>query len=173
MVSSIFLLIIACLSTITVSSPIVDEEDYSNLGSLCPERNIGSKTRAQKQYFVHNHKEVTFFEAWRLCQAVGHQLAMITSEEDSALIEQAIAKSSNTKGPWFIAGTDLGNEGQFVWIPTGMPVGFLTGFLNYSSGQPDNFQGNEHCLEIGRWGGVAWNDIPCDLKQRYICEYVS
>ncbi|XP_058463979.1 clotting factor G beta subunit-like [Malaya genurostris] len=145
----------------------------SNFGSLCPDGNPISKIKAKKQYFVHNNKEVTFLEAWRLCQAVGHQLATITSEEDSALIEQAIAKSSNKKGPWYIAGTDLGNEGQFVWISTNKPVGYLTGYFNYSPGQPDNAGGNENCLEIGRWGGVVWNDVPCDWKQRYICEYVG
>ncbi|XP_055621206.1 elastase-1-like [Toxorhynchites rutilus septentrionalis] len=129
--------------------------------------------KLKKQYYVHNNKEVTFLEAWRLCQNVGHRLATITSEEDSLLLEQAIAKSTNTKGPWYIGGTDLGNEGHFVWISTNKPIGYLSGYFNYSPGQPDNAGNNENCLEIGRWGGVVWNDVPCEWRQRYICEYVS
>lgn len=164
-------LVISCLLNISSSSPIVDEDDYSSFGSLCADNQQPAKLK--KRYFVHNNKEVTFLEAWRLCQSIGHRLATITSEEDSQLLEQAIAKSSNPKGPWFIGGTDLGNEGHFVWISTNKPIGYLTGYFNYSPGQPDNTDGNEDCLEIGRWGGVVWNDIHCDWRQRYICEHVS
>ncbi|XP_055533977.1 plasma kallikrein-like isoform X2 [Wyeomyia smithii] len=149
------------------------ENSNSSFGCNCLDERPYGKRSMKKQYFVHNSQEVTFLQAWRLCQNVGHQLATITSEEDSRLIEQAIAKSSNTKGPWFIAGTDLGNEGHFVWISTNRPVGYLTGYLNYSPGQPDNAGGNGNCLEIGRWGGVVWNDVPCEWKQRYICEYIT
>ncbi|XP_065090154.1 elastase-1-like [Ochlerotatus camptorhynchus] len=149
----------------------IQNNSDSSFGSLCVDNRQPAKLK--KQYFVHNNKEVTFLAAWRLCQSVGHRLATITSEEDSQLIEQAIAKSSNTKGPWFIGGTDLGNEGHFIWIATNKPIGYLTGYFNYSPGQPDNAGGNEHCLEIGRWGGVFWNDVPCEWTQRYICEHVS
>ncbi|KXJ79394.1 hypothetical protein RP20_CCG001195 [Aedes albopictus] len=149
----------------------IKENSDSSFGSPCLD--IRSPTKLKKQYFVHNNIEVTFLEAWRKCQTIGHRLATITSEEDSQLIEQAIAKSGNTKGPWYIGGTDLGNEGHFVWISTNKPIGYMTGYFNYSPGQPDNAGGNENCLEIGRWGGVVWNDVPCEWRQRYICEYVS
>ncbi|XP_062543869.1 clotting factor G beta subunit-like [Armigeres subalbatus] len=149
----------------------IKENSVSSFGSPCLDSR--PQTNFKKQYFVHNNKEVTFLEAWRQCQSVGHRLATITSEEDSRLLEQAIAKSTNTKGPWYIGGTDLGNEGHFIWISTNKPIGYISGYFNYSPGQPDNAGGNEHCLEIGRWGGVVWNDVPCEWRQRYICEYVS
>ncbi|KFB38258.1 galactose-specific C-type lectin, putative [Anopheles sinensis] len=101
------------------------------------------------------------------------KLATITSVADSQLIEAAIQRSSNTKGPWWIGGTDLGLEGTFVWISTNNLVGSPGGYFNFSPTQPDNKGGNEHCLEIGRWGGVAWNDVPCELSQRFICEFQS
>ncbi|XP_049540596.1 chymotrypsin-C-like [Anopheles darlingi] len=126
-----------------------------------------------KRYVVHNNKPVTFFEAWRLCQHLGHGLATITSKADSELIAAAINTSSSTTGPWWIGGTDLGNEGIFTWISTNKLVGHGTGYLDFSHHQPDNHSGKEHCLEIGRWGGVAWNDAPCEFKQNYICEYIS
>ncbi|XP_058833353.1 clotting factor G beta subunit-like [Topomyia yanbarensis] len=150
----------------------IKENSDSNLDLSCPETKSAASTTTKKQYFVHNNKEVTFLEAWRLCQNTGHQLATITSEEDSQLIAHAISKSGNKKGPWYTAGTDLGNEGQFVWISTNKPVGYQTGYLNFRPDQPNDAWGNEDCLEIGRWGGVEWNDIPCDWKQRYICESV-
>ncbi|XP_052861644.1 chymotrypsin-C-like [Anopheles cruzii] len=133
----------------------------------------GSQSELPKRYIVQNSRNVTFLEAWRLCQGVGHRLATITSKDDSRLIGEAIKASSNPNGPWWIGGTDLGSEGTFVWISTNQPVGYGTGYLDYSAAQPDNAGGNENCLEIGRWGGVVWNDIPCDWKLRYICEHVG
>ncbi|XP_050097498.1 chymotrypsin-C-like isoform X2 [Anopheles aquasalis] len=126
-----------------------------------------------KRYVVHNNRPVTFFEAWRNCQHLGHGLATITSKADSDLIAAAINTSSSTTGPWWIGGTDLGYEGIFTWITTNQLVGYGTGYLNFSPHQPDNYDDNEHCLEIGRWGGVAWNDAVCDTKQKFICEYFA
>ncbi|XP_021698853.1 chymotrypsinogen B [Aedes aegypti] len=147
----------------------IEENSVSSFGSPC----LHQPTIFMKQYSVHNNIHVTFMEAWRLCQAIGQRLATITSEEDSRLVEEAIAKSTNTNGPWYIGGTDWGNEGHFVWISTNTPVGHETGYINFSSGQPDNYRENEHCLEVGRWGGVKWNDVHCHARSRYICETVS
>ncbi|XP_052860567.1 perlucin-like [Anopheles cruzii] len=134
---------------------------------------VGAPTNAEvsKRYYVFNSRGVTFFEAWRLCQSVGHRLATITNQNDTRSVEEAVQASSNSKGPWWIAGTDLGNEGVFVWISTNQPVGFRTGYSDYAPNQPDNAGGNENCLEIGREGALSWNDAPCDAKHRYICEH--
>uniref|UniRef100_A0A903VTQ3 C-type lectin domain-containing protein n=2 Tax=Aedes aegypti TaxID=7159 RepID=A0A903VTQ3_AEDAE len=166
----ISLLCVICFMLVTnLCSPIVDEDDSSSFGSPC----LQPPMKFKKRYFVHNYNHLTFLEAWRQCHAIGHRLATITSEEDSQLLQETIVNSTNTKGPWYIGGTDLGNEGHFIWISTNTPVGHKTGYFNFSPGQPDNAGANEHCLEIGRWGGVEWNDVHCHAKSRYICESVS
>ncbi|EJY57930.1 AAEL017265-PA [Aedes aegypti] len=165
----LLLFVVCCMLATHFCSPIIEEDDFSSFASPC----LQPPTNFKKRYFVHNNIHVTFLEAWRQCQAIGLRLATITSEEDSKLMQETIANSTNTKGPWYIGGTDLGNEGHFVWISTNKPVGHMTGYFNYSPGQPDNAGGSENCLEIGRWGGVVWNDVPCDAKLRYICESVT
>uniref|UniRef100_A0AAG5D1E6 C-type lectin domain-containing protein n=1 Tax=Anopheles atroparvus TaxID=41427 RepID=A0AAG5D1E6_ANOAO len=125
----------------------------------------------RKSYIVINEHARSFLEAWRFCMAQGMKLATISSANDSQLITAAINRSNNPKGPWWIGGTDLGMEGSFVWIATNTLVGRPFGYFDFSPGQPDNAGGNEHCLEIGRWGGVAWNDAACDRPQRFICEF--
>uniref|UniRef100_A0A1Q3FC54 Putative galactose-specific c-type lectin n=1 Tax=Culex tarsalis TaxID=7177 RepID=A0A1Q3FC54_CULTA len=126
----------------------------------------------QKSYRVYNNVGVTFMEAWRRCQWNGLRLATVSSHADSKLLEAAIGATANHTGPWWIAGTDQGSEGNFIWISTNIPVGFITGYEDFYPGQPDNAGGAEDCMEIGRWGGVHWNDAPCGWKQRYICEQV-
>lgn len=110
-------------------------------------------------------------EAWRRCQWNGLRLATVSSEADSKLLKTTIG--INKSGPWWIAGTDQGSKGNFIWISTNIPVGYANGYENYYPDQPDNAGGVEDCLEIGRWGGVQWNDAPCAWKQRYICEQVK
>ncbi|XP_058129745.1 perlucin-like [Anopheles coustani] len=159
--SQLLYIFILCLQILQATRTIAQESNRLNSS------NNGA---SGKSYVVINEHPRSFFGAWRFCMVLGMKLATITSVEDSKLIDAAIQRSSNTKGPWWIAGTDLGLEGFFVWISTNKLVGHPTGYLNYSPGQPDNAGGNEHCLEIGRWGGVAWNDAQCEWSQRFICE---
>lgn len=123
----------------------------------------------KKVYKVHNEQYVTFFEAWRLCQGYGQKLATVRSRADSDLLEDAIDELLWRFGPWWIAGTDLGNEGHFVWITTNDPISEQE-FINFSPGNPDNGLGIEHCLEVGLFGGVMWSDVNCALRRRFICE---
>ncbi|XP_052860834.1 perlucin-like [Anopheles cruzii] len=149
------------------ASPTSIDEKYPVTRGGCDPQNGTSK-----RYYVYNNRGVTFFEAWRLCQSVGLRLATITSPDDSRLIAEATQASSNPKGPWWVSGTDHGNKGIFVWISTNQPVGYGNGYFDFDVGQPDNAGGIEDCMEIARGEGVRWNDIRCELKQRYICENV-
>ena len=40
---------------------------------------------------------------------------------------------------------------------------------NTATGQPDNKDANEHCVQIKFMSG-KWNDAACDRKKRAICE---
>lgn len=65
----------------------------------------------------------------------------------------------------WISATDLGEEGKFVWLSTGVPVTYS----NFMKNQPDNYQNMEHCVEINEKG--EWNDKPCNSQLYFICEY--
>ena len=41
-------------------------------------------------------------------------------------------------------------------------------FTNWQNNRPDNHNDNEDCGEFGR--GRPWNDLPCDNKQKFVCE---
>ncbi|KAL9703548.1 hypothetical protein quinque_007066 [Culex quinquefasciatus] len=128
-----------------------------------------------QRYFVYNDEELTFFEAWHKCRAHGLRLASVHSALDDAKLKVALAqKDINQRGPWWIAGTDLGKSGSFVWITDDKRIDGRTGYTNFAPGEPNNASGNEHCLEVGGGPkGTLWNDCACDLKKRYICELDS
>uniref|UniRef100_A0A3P9LRF9 C-type lectin domain-containing protein n=1 Tax=Oryzias latipes TaxID=8090 RepID=A0A3P9LRF9_ORYLA len=46
-------------------------------------------------------------------------------------------------------------------------------YLFWGQGQPDNWQGNEHCGEVVGYNNGHWNDENCDTKRRYICKHIN
>ncbi|XP_035786836.1 perlucin-like [Anopheles albimanus] len=158
------LLVLVCF---VLCSAYADSSPNNNLGNLLS----GCEYPRTKRYLPQTQK-VSFFEAWRQCLTLGLRLAIVTSSADSELIKEAINATNTTTEPWWIGGTDLGLEGSFLWISTELPVGHRTGYTNWYAGEPNNFGGNENCMEIGRRTNVGWIDVPCDWKQKFVCEKV-
>ncbi|KAL9703180.1 hypothetical protein quinque_006698 [Culex quinquefasciatus] len=119
--------------------------------------------------YVVNFQQATFFEAWQFCQAAGLRLATVNSPADTDLLEKALAAAkAPQKGAFFIAGTNLGAKGSWLWISTNRKVGTPYGYTRWHPGQPDNSGNNEHCMEIWYVNGAFWNDYQCDKKRGYI-----
>lgn len=79
------------------------------------------------------------------------------------------------QGYVWLGGSDRGHEGAFKWYPEGEDFGFTawSGEANGDYQQPDNFENEEHCVEISgvNQQTMYWNDAPCWEKKRFFCEY--
>ena len=60
--------------------------------------------------------------------------------------------------------SDRKTEGSFVYESNGDPIRFS----KWQTRQPDDHGSNEDCLELFRFAG--WNDCPCSMERRYVCE---
>ncbi|XP_039448636.1 macrophage mannose receptor 1-like [Culex pipiens pallens] len=127
-------------------------------------KSADSCDRRRKSYHVYYDRYVDFLGAWSACHSFGQRLATITSEDDARLLKQAIAKTARTS-IFYVAGYDTGYNGKWVWFPSNTEI---TGYSNWYTGLPDLH--GERCLEIGRFGGITWNDISCCTHLHYICE---
>ncbi|TQF13006.1 hypothetical protein FJV41_26115 [Myxococcus llanfairpwllgwyngyllgogerychwyrndrobwllllantysiliogogogochensis] len=65
---------------------------------------------------------------------------------------------SGTQNSVWINFTDRYQEGTWV----------IDGYNNWSTGEPNNSGGNEHCVEMTPTG--TWNDTPCSDIRRHACE---
>ncbi|XP_063415839.1 perlucin-like [Mytilus trossulus] len=67
---------------------------------------------------------------------------------------------------FWIGGTDIQNEGFWIWSSSKTNVTFFD-WMPY---EPTNYGGVEHCLEINYQSSRQWNDDDCSTINRFICE---
>ena len=101
----------------------------------------------------------------RVCSDVGGKMAAPHSLEENEFFV-SMAKGAGLDRLW-VACSDTDEERE--WICEGQEKGST--FLNFSSGEPNNSGGNEHCAYMARItsGGRRWNDAPCSNTPRAVC----
>ena len=105
----------------------------------------------------------TWVDAKNTCSQWGKELAVIQTEAEQNAI-QGIVSPYASELVW-IGLHDIGHEGTFVWVDGSAPI--------YSKWfqVPDNFNGNEHCVElVEAERGRTWNDKDCNQLNMAICE---
>ena len=94
----------------------------------------------------------------------GH-LATITSSQEQSFLESNFSPPINNNDVW-LGGTDEVSEGNWEWI-----TGETWAYTNWNEGEPNNWDGIEHCLEI-EGETTFWNDIDCEAyNSYYLVEY--
>ena len=72
-----------------------------------------------------------------------------------------VREANKAKAMW-IGLTDIDVEGTWKFQPSNEVIDFNESLVHFSEGQPDNFEGGEHCAHI--WAGndnMDINDLPC------------
>ena len=96
------------------------------------------------------------------CQAFGTDLA-----QPKTSLQNTFLASIVPANPWLGIEDPSGCPGAkcaFAWLD-----GTELSFTNFAFGEPSNNSGNEHCIELNRFG-AQWNDVPCAFKQLVVCE---
>uniref|UniRef100_A0A0B6ZSZ0 C-type lectin domain-containing protein n=1 Tax=Arion vulgaris TaxID=1028688 RepID=A0A0B6ZSZ0_9EUPU len=104
----------------------------------------------------------TWYVAAATCLAHRGYLAEINTESENTYI---VNKARAAKfGSIWIGGSELLDLQTVVWAYSGTrPT-----FSDWSPGQPIKF--GEECLEIREPFSWKWNDLDCNLANRYVCE---
>jgi hypothetical protein len=73
---------------------------------------------------------------------------------------------------YWIGLSDIQEEGTWVWMSSKIPL--VPGdYTNWESGQPDNDDDDENCVNLEENFNMLWNDLACHTVQNYICERLA
>jgi hypothetical protein len=99
------------------------------------------------------------------CDEWGYSLITINNEEEDDFASEIL--SENELGDTWIGYNDRGesNEDDFSW--TGPPG---SEYENWYANEPNNYGGNEDCVEKREDFGWQWNDRACDQAIPFVCE---
>ena len=58
----------------------------------------------------------------------------------------------------------MAEEGKYRWVN-----GKTANGIPWDSGEPNNLDGNEHCIVVHKSNG-KFNDLPCDSTCYFLCQ---
>ncbi|XP_030635697.1 C-type mannose receptor 2 [Chanos chanos] len=125
---------------------------------LCP---YGWEEYESVCYAFINIKE-SWSEAEQRCKQVGGHLASVHSNEQYNFLRQLVWTQASENVRTWIGGTDAFKEGSWTWTD-----GTIWNYNNWASGQPNNLDGKQHCLDMNF--GEKWNDENCEVTLPFIC----
>ncbi|KAL3271941.1 hypothetical protein HHI36_022411 [Cryptolaemus montrouzieri] len=119
-------------------------------------------------YYFGTYFKTNFFTANEFCRAHGMNLLSIETETENTLILKYLGQKLQKLDHIWTSGSDLGQEGSFIWLSTGKSLNFTY----WAKFEPNNVANNEHCLEIWnvKVNEYIWNDRPCAESYNFICE---
>ncbi|XP_071789139.1 uncharacterized protein [Asterias amurensis] len=113
--------------------------------------------------FQSDSDMVTWDEANRQCINMGANLASFHHPDQQAyLVQQFTPTSSN--GFW-IGLNDQRKEGGYAWSD-----GTQVEFTDWAPGEPNDYGGQEECVEIYLQSDNKWNDLYCWYQRNFICQ---
>ncbi|XP_037799591.1 macrophage mannose receptor 1-like [Penaeus monodon] len=111
-------------------------------------------------------------DARRMCHSASGELLAITMPTQFVHVVNYIHSYGYTGRYFWLDGSDATEEGNWVTssgqpIPRGTPFWAATQDFQ----EPNNFNGQEHCIEINAYEYYYFNDAPCSLESNFICQY--
>ncbi|XP_062533501.1 C-type lectin 37Da-like [Armigeres subalbatus] len=132
--------------------------------------------KSNARYFIPSIHS-NWFKANEFCNSLQMRLVVIKSQADNDAVAQYVQttdKFSEVSCGFWIGGSDLAEEGVFIWVATGERVTYA----NWKKDEPNNAGQNEDCIQLAyipsanyNW---SWNDNPCaETSLYFICESVE
>ncbi|KAL3879770.1 hypothetical protein ACJMK2_032056 [Sinanodonta woodiana] len=108
----------------------------------------------------------TWSEARSVCQEEGGDL--ISLKQGSFEYFRSVVKQQTgaCNGAW-VGATDVSSPGDWNWLN-----GDVIANIFWSTDQPDNWQGVEHCADMMRLYDFYMNDEKCNSTAHFLCQIV-
>ncbi|KAI7811197.1 ladderlectin [Triplophysa rosa] len=151
-----FVLVLNEVSGVNSEEPI--------MGRKCPSgwQKFGS------QCFKFFKEQKTWAEAEQHCIELGGNLASIHSQLTHNYLKSLVKREAGAMTRTWIGGHDATQD--FIWF---WSDGSRFVYKDWHTGEPNNAEGAEKCLEMGYGEEQRWNDAPCSTKLFFLCYRAS
>nr|XP_039259019.1 C-type lectin lectoxin-Thr1-like [Styela clava] len=117
-------------------------------------------------YYKLFHNNATYAEAKTNCKRLGGQLASEGYRDADVRREILPLVKSGGSSTW-IGLNDIQEENTFIWEDG---VTATAGSIPWHEDQPNSYDGNQDCVEMGPNWDWELNDEDCSVKFKYLCE---
>ncbi|BFZ08889.1 hypothetical protein BsWGS_11928 [Bradybaena similaris] len=107
---------------------------------------------------------VSWGEAQAICQSQGARLAEIPTFKVNNFVLTLVKPKKDTC-VW-LGGYDIFNEGAWEWSSRRRD---FNSFTNWHSGEPNNNNNDQDCLQMHNQYNYKWDDGSCNEKCNFIC----
>ncbi|XP_062839902.1 macrophage mannose receptor 1 [Anolis carolinensis] len=115
--------------------------------------------------FVTADNLKSWVDARTFCTEIGGELASLISSKEERSLQRYLASSGYSNQRYWIGLNYLSPTEGFAWSD-GSPLGYV----NWAYGEPNNYNGIEHCGELNANVGMRWNDMHCEDLFYWICQ---
>jgi hypothetical protein len=148
----------------------VDSDCAPDTPDVCPAQ-CQVRLRDARIYLFCN-ADTTGDAAAAVCASQAMRAVRIDDADENEYVRLTAQTAFGVAEPLIAGGRDSAAEGTWAWADGepfyqgGAPVEGR--YTNWLPGQPDNFDGVEHCLELQPEG--RWNDVACSVSAEFVCE---
>lgn len=126
----------------------------------------------EKTYFIPRYFTASWIHSRSICKAYEMDFVSLDTLAEAQNFLKICRENAGYFGRWtHIGGITLegASTESWYWVDSGNHINYT---LNFGSGQPDNYGGNELCLSIGKYAGnqFYFNDIRCEVTAVFVCQ---
>ncbi|KAH0627502.1 hypothetical protein JD844_003273 [Phrynosoma platyrhinos] len=123
------------------------------------ERNLCFKAFARKD------EQKSWADARSFCIAIGGELVSISSSKEERSLQRYLSSFGYSNEHYWLGLNYLSPMEGFAWSDD-----FPLRYVNWGYGEPNNYNGIEHCGELNADVRMRWNDVHCDELYSWICQ---
>ncbi|XP_033982866.1 galactose-specific lectin nattectin-like [Trematomus bernacchii] len=155
--------VVYCIVLLCLTSGLWMEADAKAKEKDCSEC-LPGWTQLGSRCFIFKNQPMNWASAETDCLALGGNLASIKSTTEYDFIRQLVRTATGKDLQFWVGGHDAVMEGVWLWSD-----GFKFNFESWGKGEPNNYGGKEHCMEINFGATKKVNDIGCLESQPFVC----
>ncbi|XP_045544740.1 ladderlectin-like [Salmo salar] len=126
----------------------------------CP----GGWTKYKSRCFMFVNNAMTWPQAENHCLSFQANLASIKDCVENYNLQQLVLRNTGQHQPTWIGGFNSVQNKLWFWSD-----GSKFDYQSWGQGEPNNYGGNEHCLQMNAGGDKTWNDLNCEVKLPMVC----